>query len=164
MAFCGKCGAQLADGAKFCPACGAAVEQPAQPQQASGNAFQNMMNTPDSTGEYDQADINANKAMAVLSYIGILFLVPLFAAKNSKFARFHVNQGLVLCIAEVIYGIAYSILSSIILAISWKLYFLVQIIGIVSLAFLALAIIGIVNAANGKAKELPLIGNIKILK
>ena len=32
------------------------------------------------------------------------------------------------------------------------------------LALLALAILGIVNAAQGKAKELPLIGSIKLLK
>ena len=34
----------------------------------------------------------------------------------------------------------------------------------VSMFVLALAIIGIVNAATGKAKELPVIGQIRILK
>jgi len=55
-------------------------------------------------------------------------------------------------------------LSSIILAISWRLYFIVSIIGLVSIVITVLAIIGIINAATGKAKELPLIGNFKILK
>ncbi|MGI6508084.1 MAG: hypothetical protein ACOX4A_06835 [Saccharofermentanales bacterium] len=102
--------------------------------------------------------------MAILAYFGILVLIPLFAAKESKFARYHVNQGLVLFIAEVAYGIVYAILSSIIWAISWRLYFITRIIGIFSLVFLVLSVIGIVNAVNGQAKELPVIGKFKILK
>lgn len=38
------------------------------------------------------------------------------------------------------------------------------IMGLCGLVFLALAILGIVNAASGKAKELPVIGKYKILK
>ena len=33
-----------------------------------------------------------------------------------------------------------------------------------NLVFLVLAVIGIINAANGRAKELPVIGKIKLLK
>lgn len=102
--------------------------------------------------------------MAILAYLGILVLIPLFAAKESKFARYHTNQGLVLCIAEIAYGITYGVLSSIILAISWRLYFITSIIGLVSLVFPVILVIGIMNAANGRAKELPIIGKFKILK
>ena len=102
--------------------------------------------------------------MAVLAYFGLLVLIPLFAAKNSRFARFHTNQGLVLCIAAVIYSVIYSILSSILLAISWRLYFILTIVSVVGLFFFVLMIIGIVNAAGGKAKALPVIGKIRILK
>ena len=35
---------------------------------------------------------------------------------------------------------------------------------LVSIAFAVLTVIGIINAAKGTAKELPIIGNIKILK
>ena len=176
MTYCGKCGAQVQDGVKFCQGCGAAVEilvennaQQAQPQQAApqndfSQKFQNLNNTADTTAEYDAQDIANNKVMAVLAYLGILVLIPIFAAKQSKFARYHANQGLVLLIASILYGIAYSILSSIILAISWRLYFIVSIIGLVSIVITILAIIGIINAATGKAKELPLIGKFKILK
>ncbi len=177
MTYCGKCGAVVQDGVKFCASCGAAVEtkvennaQQAQPQQqaAPQNDFsqklQNFNNTADTTAQFDTADINANKAMAILAYFGPLVLIPIFAAKGSKFARYHSNQGLVLLLAAILYGIAYSILSSIILAISWRLYFIVSIIGLVSIIITILAIIGIINAATGKAKELPLIGKFKILK
>lgn len=51
------------------------------------------MQTEDNTSEFEQEDINQNKVMAVLAYIGILVLVPLLAAPNSKYARYHVNQG-----------------------------------------------------------------------
>ena len=176
MTYCGKCGAQVQDGVKFCQGCGAAVEtkvenntQQAQPEsQPPQNDFsqkiQNLNNTADTTADFDAQDITSNKAMAILAYFGPLVLIPIFAAKQSKFARYHSNQGLVLLIASILYGIAYSILSSIILAISWRLYFLVSIIGLVSIVITILAIIGIINAATGKAKELPLIGKFKILK
>jgi uncharacterized membrane protein len=102
--------------------------------------------------------------MAILAYLGILVLVPIFAAKESKFARFHANQGLVLFLAEIAFYIVLTIVSAIILAISWKLYFIITILSLVWIVFLVLAIIGIINAANGKAKELPVIGKFTLLK
>ena len=38
----------------------------------------------------DPADVDTNKIFAVLAYLGILVLVPLLAAKESRFARYHV--------------------------------------------------------------------------
>lgn len=109
-------------------------------------------------GEYTQEDISKNKVMAIIAYLGILVIVPILAAKDSKFARFHANQGLILFIASVGYSIIYSILGSFLPT------FLMMIISLCSLGLLVLAIIGIINAANGQAKELPLIGNFTILK
>ncbi len=120
--------------------------------------------TADTTAQYDADDIEKNKAMAIIAYLGILVLIPLLAAKESKFARFHTNQGLVLCLSAIVYSILYSILSSIIIAISWRLAFLVSILGLVGIVFFVLMILGIINAANGKAKELPVIGKYKLLK
>ncbi len=177
MAFCRNCGTRVDEGVKFCPACGtqmeaASPEQQAQTRQAppAGNQndfqakFANLNNTADTTAEFDQADITNNKAMGILAYLGPLVFIPMFAAKGSKFARFHANQGLTLFIACVAWSIVYSILNWIILAISWRLYFISSIIGLCSLVFLVLAVLGIVNAANGRAKELPVIGKFKFLK
>ncbi len=177
MAFCEKCGTKIDEGVKFCPGCGAATEAPAaeqaqQTQQAQPAGDQNdfsakiaaLNNTVDTTADFDAADIEQNKAMGILAYLGPLVLIPIFAAKDSGFARYHSNQGLLLLIASAAYGIVYGILNMIILAISWRLLFLAGIIGLVSLVFLALCIIGILNAANGRAKELPVIGKFKILK
>ncbi|MFV0351644.1 MAG: hypothetical protein ACK5JF_04945 [Oscillospiraceae bacterium] len=125
----------------------------------------NIMNTPDQTSQFDPADIAANKGMAILSYLGFLFLIPLLAAPNSRFARFHVNQGLVLFIAEAAYGIVYGVLTTIFYAISWVLGAIFSaVLGLVGIVFFVFLIIGILNAANGKAKTLPLIGNISIIK
>lgn len=167
MAFCSKCGNEMENGAKFCPSCGASAEparEETDRQVDYGAKIQALNDTADTTAEYAAADIQQNKAMAILAYLGILVLIPLFAAKESKFARYHTNQGLVLAIAEIAYAIVLRILTAILLAISWRLLFLTSILGILSLLFVALAIIGIVNAANGRAKELPIIGKIKLLK
>ena len=177
MAYCGKCGTKVDEGVKFCPSCGnpmeaPAPEQQAQTQQAQPAGDQNdfsakiaaLKNTADTTADFDKADIEQNKAMGILAYLGPLVFIPMFAAKGSKFARFHANQGLTLFIACVAWSIVYSILNWIILAISWRLYFISSIIGLCSLVFLVLAVLGIVNAANGRAKELPVIGKFKFLK
>ena len=166
MSFCSKCGARLNEGATFCSNCGAPQEVPAQQAWTSSKqqGWPPGQQTWPNEQQFHPQDIESNKVMAILAYFGILVLIPLFAAKESKFARYHVNQGLVLFIAEVAYGIVYAVLSSIIWAISWRLYFITRIIGFFSLVFLVLSVIGIVNAVNGQAKELPVIGKIKILK
>ena len=115
---------------------------------------------------FNEEDVRSNKAMGVLAYIGILFLVPLFAAKDSQYARFHTNQGLVLFIAEIALNIVVRIIAAILgntmglLAVP-VIAVLNLAVGIVSLIFL---ILGIINACSGEPKKLPLIGSITILK
>lgn len=164
MAYCGKCGAPMEDDKKFCPSCGAAVEEKLTPENNFGGKLQDLNNTADDTAAFAADDIAQNKTMGILAYLGPLVLIPIFAAPGSKFARYHSNQGLVLLLAEIAYSVVYGILSSVILAISWRLYSLVSIIGIIGIVFLVLAVIGIINAANGRAKALPVIGGIKLLK
>jgi uncharacterized membrane protein len=161
---------QVNDGTtKFCPGCGAPLgqgaAQPAGEKQNFADSFRNMNNTADQTQQYEKADIDQNKVMAVLAYLGFLVLVPILAAPQSKFARFHANQGLLLAIAEIAYGIVYGILTAIFYAISFWLGALFStLLGLVWIVFTVLVIIGIINAANGKAKELPVIGKFRILK
>lgn len=84
---------------------------------------------------------------AVLSYLGILFLVPLVARKDNAFAQFHAKQGLVLFIAEVAT-----------MFISW-IPFLGWFIGMIAwLTWVVLSIIGITNVLGGKQVPLPIIG------
>ena len=157
MAFCNKCGQQIDDNVQTCPNCGA-------PNGAAGNAqnfVNNFTNTADSTAQFDPQDIQNNKVMALLAYLGFLFLIPLLAAPNSRFARFHANQGLVLFIFEAIAGVVTGIIC-IIPFVGWIIGGILS--SAVGIFGLVLMILGIVNAANGQAKQLPLIGGITILK
>ena len=97
--------------------------------------------------------MESNKLIAAISYIWILFLVPLFAAKEDAFARYHANQGLLLFLASIaltIIGII-PFVGPIIAAIG----------GIVTFVFM---ILGIINAVKGEMKPLPFIGGIQIIK
>ena len=126
---------------------------------ADFNDLNNLNATPDYTASFDPADVQSNKVMGVLAYLSWLVLIPLFAARNSPFARFHCNQGIVLALAEAVAGIILGIARRLPL-IGW-VFRLVG--GLASIAWIVLAVIGILNALNGRAKELPLIGGIKIL-
>ncbi len=101
--------------------------------------------------------------MAVLSYIGPLVFIPIFAAKNSGYARFHANQGLVLLLLEAAWSIIHAIIDELcaphFFSALWA-----SVLNIVNLAFIALMIFGIVNAASGCAKRLPVIGSIILIK
>lgn len=99
--------------------------------------------------------------MSVLAYIGFLFLVPLLACPNSKFARYHTNQGLVLFLLEFALGVVTGILVIIPIA-GLIIGGLLSAVG--GIFTLVLMIMGIINAAQGQAKELPLIGKITLLK
>ncbi len=149
MAFCGTCGTKVDEGINFCPSCGNAMTANAATQQKAAGQEQ----TASQAVTFDAKDIEANKLMAVLGYI--LFFIPLLAAKDSPYAKFHANQGLILFIA----GVAVGIIGSIIPILGW---FLILPFG--SLIVGILGIVGIINAIGGKAKELPVIGKFKIIK
>lgn len=160
MAFCTKCGKPIPDGQTLCDQCA--------PKQNDSTSF--FGTGKDETGRFDSMDIQNNKALAVLSYIGIFVLIPIFAGKNSPYARYHANQGLVLFLAEIIWWVFCSIINlalgflDIFGPLFWIIHSVVDgILGILSLAFLALAIYGIVNAVTGKAKPLPFLGRFTLL-
>lgn len=138
---------------------------------ASGNnmndvadALKNLNNTKDESYNYSKDDINNNMLMAILCYLSILVFVPIFAVKDSKFVKFHANQGLVLFICELIVSAILTVIGMVIGKII-IIGFLFDIISwIISVAFLAVSVVGIFNVITGKAKELPIIGGIRILK
>lgn len=92
-------------------------------------------------------DIQENKIWAAIAYLGILFLVPLLAKKDSAYAQYHAKQGLVLFVFGVIIGFVMII------------PFLGWIIGVFGwILTVIFFIIGLVNALSGKMQPLPLIG------
>ncbi|MDR1825328.1 MAG: hypothetical protein LBR27_08405 [Bifidobacteriaceae bacterium] len=149
------------------PAAGApGYPPPAQPYAAAPAA--GYPQAPYAAAPGVDPDIQANKIHAVLAYLGILILVPLLSGtyKTSRFARYHTNQALTLIIFSIGASIVFSILGGIGLAITWGLgVALFGLYGLVALAMWVLIIIGIVNAAGGKYKPLPVIGGkLNLLK
>lgn len=102
---------------------------------------------------FDQSDIEKNKVMGILAYI--LFFVPLLAARESRYAMYHANQGLILFLV----ALGVNIVGGIIPFLGPLL-----IIPLGNLCVFVLMILGIINAANGKQAPLPLIGNFQIIK
>jgi uncharacterized membrane protein len=107
------------------------------------------------------ADVEQNKVFAVLSYLPpFLFLVPLLAARQSKFAMYHCNQGIVLTIVAFVVSIVNYILDMILWHIPYIGFAMITLLNLAIFAgILVLVVMGIINAANGVCKPLPLIGD-----
>ncbi len=89
-------------------------------------------------------EIQQGKTMAIVAYL--IFFIPLLMddMRNNKFVMFHTEQSILLLILNIAAGIIGAITCGIglILYVPW----------------LILLIMGIMNAANGEVKPLPLIG------
>lgn len=175
MAFCASCGSKLEDGTKFCPSCGAAQAadtynaNTANTADNAGSANQaNGINITDTTSSYDRNDIEKNKVLCAVSYISILFFLPLVACPESRFGKFHANQALILLIASTILGIGGGILYNVLWLLPLIPDFIKQIVDTL-LDFILWAvpaagmIFGIVSAAQGKAREIPFIGKFNLI-
>lgn len=121
----------------------------------------------DMTDQFDAEDIAANKSVAAVACIPCLFWIPLVTAnKDSKFAKFYSNQGLILLIGGIVLSILAAILSSIFGYIPAVGKFLGALIGFVCRVLpVAGFIYEIVAAVNSKAKPLPIVGTmVEIIK
>lgn len=176
MAVCRNCGSQMPDNARVCSRCGAKADINYQHQQNQyGHTYQQNRKT---NGEpsFDPRDVEANKIYAVLSYFSILFFIPLVVCPNSRYARFHSNQGLILLILSVLLNIAKDIVNTVIGAVftvssygysytNWFGVVLQTIIGTAAgLVIAVMFVIGVYNAYRGVVKELPLVGGFRLIK
>ena len=97
----------------------------------------------------ESKDVAENKGMAAVGYLGILFLIPLLAKKDSPYAQFHAKQGMVLFICWIIASFI------------WVIPFLGWVLGgLVNLFLFVLFIMGLINALGGKMQPLPVIGGL----
>lgn len=134
MAYCSKCGSSLNEGDKVCGNCGEPV--PGANRSSS----------------------NSNEIwMGILSYLGILALIPYFVKDQTPFVRAHAVRGINLLLLEVIVWVAVGVFS-----------FIPVLNDILStlagLASFVLSLIGIINVANKEDKDLPFIGTIRMIK
>jgi len=115
-------------------------------ETGENNTNQEPAATPQATQPVAPSSDNTT-LMGVLAYIGILVLIPLLTAKDNAFVKFHVKQGLVLLVLEVIVMVLGSMM--------WSLY---AILNLVNLGLFVLSILGIINVVQRKEAEVPLIG------
>ncbi len=107
-----------------------------------------------------------NKTLAWVSYLftPIGFLISYFSyngQEKNSLVSYHLRQSFGLFLASVAYGIVTFLISFILGMISIDLAITVgYILNLVSLVFLVLMIIGILNANKGEEKPLPLIGKM----
>jgi len=106
-----------------------------------------------------------DKTVGILAYVTLIgFIIALVLNQNKegeekKFGAFHLRQALGLIILAIGIFIAFAILSSIFMMISFSLLTIISLLStLIWLGFLVLLILGIVNAANGTCKEIPVVG------
>lgn len=183
--YCSKCGKSIDDNSAFCPNCGNPVKSESMSNDFNDFFAEDTADVSNDVGSISEpqtvynsnTDIADNKVMAVLSYFGLLVLIPIFGAKDSKYAQYHASQGLTLSLCSLAYSFCswlITFLLGLIFKPSYNYFFgyipnpIISIISIVlglgSIFFFVLAIMGIVNAASGKYKMLPLVGKIDILR
>lgn len=189
MKKCPKCNAEVKAKDKFCSACGESLGKEKKKKESNinqdeifnkiGDNLEKILDTEDTSKEYTKKDIEDNKGLAILSYIGPLALIPYFKGKDSKYVKYHAVQGMNLLIVWVVFTIFAAILSMIKITKScdhspifgvvtncvkvtpWWIKFPIDIIG---LCLLIISILGVVYALLGKAKKLPLIDKVNIIK
>ena len=108
---------------------------------------------------FDQADVEQNKSMVLLSailqiFIPIIFFLPLVCCKDSAYGKFYANQGLLILLINVACTVVniIPILGTIVCVV----------VGIANFVF---AIMNAVNASKGIKKGIPFIGDkVAIIK
>lgn len=190
MKKCPKCNSDVKAKDKFCSSCGQNLKSDKKKEKKNnsnadeifnkiGDNLEKILDTEDTSKDYTKKDIEDNKGLAILSYIGPLALIPYFSSKDSKYVKYHAHQGMNLFIVWIIYSIIAGLLSLIKVTKScehspifnvitncvkvtpWWIKLPIDIVG---LFLFALSVIGVVYALTGKAKKLPLIDKVNIIK
>lgn len=95
----------------------------------------------------DLTGLDSNLLMASMSYIGVLVLIPIFSgATKNPFITFHVKQGLVILVGEII-----AIIASI-----WA----PSLGGLLFVLMLVASIVGLFTCLHGEKRYIPGIGTI----
>lgn len=112
---------------------------------------------------YDTYDAKENRVKGGVGYL--LFFLPLILCPQSKYGRFCANQGLIGLLALMVFSLAFRILGGI---LSWVplVGWLINAVGtLVIIAILLIMIyLSYLACAKGDARELPVIGSLRILK
>ncbi|WP_149302960.1 DUF4870 domain-containing protein [Pareuzebyella sediminis] len=102
----------------------------------------------------DQNTIDEGKTIAIISYITLIGTLVAYLMNNSKqneFAKFHIGQAL----RAWLTGILVTIIAGMLVSITG-----IEILMYLQYTGLILAILGLINAMNGRMEEIPLVGHI----
>lgn len=97
-------------------------------------------------GEVIRDTTMEQRILGACSYLSWLFLLPFFARREDPYVKFHLNQGIVLFLGNLIKWFSGGF--------GW----------LIGLGMFVLGVMGLINALSGKEKPLPLIGGINIIK
>lgn len=100
------------------------------------------------------------KVTGIVGYITWIGLIVAFCAGDKEGAKFHLNQSLVLWLAEIVVGLIATVGGYI--PVVGLIISLVA--GICQLVLFVFWIMGLINAIKEEEKPLPIIGGIQILK
>ncbi|MCM1065750.1 MAG: hypothetical protein NC420_15050 [Eubacterium sp.] len=100
------------------------------------------------------------KITGIVGYLTWFGWLVAFFAGDKEGARFHLNQSLVLWLAETVIIVFFRVTHFIPL-VGWILRLFM---GICQIAWLVLLILALIDAVRDEEKPLPLIGSIQILK
>ena len=138
--------------------------------------IEKFQDTKDYTHNYDQNDFAAHRKHCILAALGITFWVPYAFCSNSLSSRFYANQGLLTLIVEIIFGSIYALFANIISIAfventfdGYRLSIAGWIVGIIvtALCFAIPVFIIYTNIKNikaGKVKDIPFIGQIRLIR
>jgi uncharacterized membrane protein/RNA polymerase subunit RPABC4/transcription elongation factor Spt4 len=160
--FCRNCGKEVAQNAEVCLACGV--------RPSNGTKFCNNCGVETNANQEicvkcgvrlagasggGMSSADEDKVMCVLSYLGILCLIPYLTKKQNPTVMFHAKQGLVLLIVEAIAWVAFWF----ILFIPFLGWMLARVLDLVLLGCFIISIIGIIQAVQGNRWKIPVLGD-----
>ncbi len=93
--------------------------------------------------------IKKGRALAWLSYFGLLLIIPAVIQKDNPYTVYHVKQGMGLLIVNVLTTFICLSINTILIVCQ-----------ITSAVLLVIIVFGVLNAISGKVKPLPIIGFI----
>ena len=133
--FCTNCGQEIVEGAKFCPKCG---------QEIGVRVTNSNSQTTNNTGTINNEPMMNARATSIVAYMTWIGFLIAICAGDRNGAKFYLNQALVYNIFSLLCFIPF-------VGWLWAIFMLVCFI------------FGVIWAAEQDARELPLIGKIRIL-
>lgn len=139
--ICLNCGKNIPNIYEYCPHCGYKIK---------------IESSDDKKEKTSKEEIATGKGMAIVCYLNLLVIIPLIFEKSNNFVRYHINQGLSLCLFTIVTGVIKLMLNDFLL---YSYIFAI----LMALLIIIMMVIGIKNVCSGEEKPLPIIGNFNLL-